>query len=148
MNYFNILSISDDRRWLVIYIILMGILAFVAFGHLSNHPLDGDDFEYIDDAAAAIQNPSHLFSTDNKLPGRPFVDAVFFVAHILWDKNPAAYHALLIGLHLLASIRLVQTFGLFGSSAPVSMIGGAFFCSKPAAFAMYSGYRVWDIRLH
>lgn len=117
-----------------IYIVLMGILACIAYGHLPGLPLEGDDREYLADAETVLQDPSRLFSPENIHPGRPVVQIVFIVGHILWGKNPAAYHGLLVALHFFASIRLFQTFKLSGTNTPVSMLSGAFFLLYTASF--------------
>ena len=112
----------------------MGILACIAYSHLPYLPLEGEDSEYMADAETVWQNPSRLFSPENVHPGRPVVQIVFIVGHILWGKNPAAYHGLLVALHFFASIRLFQTFVLSGANTPVSMLSGAFFLLYAASF--------------
>ena len=86
------------------------------------------------DAETVWQNPSRLFSPENVHPGRPVVQIVFLIGHVLWGKNPAAYHGLLVALHFFASIRLFQTFKLCGANTPVSMLSGAFFLLYAASF--------------
>ena len=112
----------------------MGILACIAYGHLLGLPIESEDGEYMADAETVLQDPSRLFSPENIHPGRPVVQIVFIVGHILWGKNPAAYHGLLVALHFFASIRLFQTFVLSGANTPVSMLSGAFFLLYAASF--------------
>ena len=112
----------------------MGILACIAYSHLPYLPIEGEDSEYMADAETVWQNPSRLFSPENVHPGRPVVQIVFIVGHVLWGKNPAAYHGLLVALHFFASIRLFQTFKLCGANTPVSMLSGAFFLLYAASF--------------
>ena len=124
-----------DNKWAFpIYIVLMGILACIAYSHLPGLPIEGEDSEYMADAETVWQNPSRLFSPENVHPGRPVVQIVFIVGHVLWGKNPTAYHGLLVALHLFASIRLFQTFVLSGVNTPVSMLSGAFFLLYAASF--------------
>ena len=124
-----------DNKWTFpIYIVLMGILACIAYSHLPYLPLEGEDSEYMADAETVLQNPSRLFSPENVHPGRPVVQIVFIVGHVLWGKNPAAYHVLLVALHFFASIRLFQTFKLSGANTLVSMLSGAFFLLYAASF--------------
>ncbi len=124
-----------DNKWAFpIYIVSMGILACIAYSHLPYLPIEGEDSEYMADAETVWQNPSRLFSPENVHPGRPVVQIVFIVGHVLWGKNPAAYHGLLVALHLFASIRLFQTFVLSGANTPVSMLSGAFFLLYAASF--------------
>ncbi len=124
-----------DNKWTSpIYIVLMGILAGIAYSHLPTLPLEGEDSEYMADAETVLQNPSRLFSPENVHPGRPVVQIVFIVGHVLWGKNPAAYHVLLVALHFFASIRLFQAFKLSGANTLVSMLSGAFFLLYAASF--------------
>ena len=126
---------ETNRKWaLPIYIVSMGILACIAYGHLPGLPIEGEDGEYMADAETVLQDPSRLFSPENIHPGRPVVQIVFIIGHILWGKNPAAYHGLLVALHFFASIRLFQTFVLSGANTPVSMLSGAFFLLYAASF--------------
>ena len=117
-----------------IYIVLMGILACIAYSHLLDLPIESEDSQYMADAETVWQNPSRLFSPENVHPGRPVVQIVFIVGHILWGKNPAAYHGLLVAFHFFASIRLFQTFKLSGANTPVSMLSGAIFLLYAASF--------------
>ena len=124
-----------DNKWTFpIYIVLMGILACIAYSHLPYLPIEGEDSEYMADAETVWQNPSRLFSPENVHPGRPVVQIVFLVGHVLWGKSPVAYHGLLVALHFFASIRLFQTFKLSGANTPVSMLSGAFFLLYAASF--------------
>lgn len=124
-----------NRKWAFpIYIVLMGILVCIAYSHLPGLPIESEDSEYMADAETVWQNPSRLFSPENVHPGRPVVQIVFIVGHILWGKNPAAYHGLLVALHFFASIRLFQTFKLSGANTPVSMLSGAIFLLYAASF--------------
>ena len=124
----------DNKSAFPIYIVLMGILACIAYSHLPSLPIEGEDSEYMADAETVWNNPSRLFSPENVHPGRPVVQIVFIVGHVLWGKNPAAYHGLLVALHLFASIRLFQTFKLSGANTPVSMLSGAIFLLYAASF--------------
>ncbi len=124
-----------DNKWIFpIYIVLMGILAGIAYNHLPTLPLESEDSEYMADAETVLQNPSRLFSPENVHPGRPVVQIVFIVGHVLWGKNPAAYHVLLVALHFFASIRLFQAFKLSGANTLVSMLSSAFFLLYAASF--------------
>ena len=126
---------DTNRKWAFpIYIVLMGILACIAYSHLPYLPIESEDSEYMADAETVWQNPSRLFSPENVHPGRPVVQIVFIVGHVLWGKNPVAYHGLLVVLHFLASIRLFQTFKLSGVNTPVSMLSGAIFLLYAASF--------------
>ena len=135
MAFENETSKILNNKWAFpIYIVSMGILACIAYGHLLGLPIEGEDGEYMADAETVLQDPSRLFSPENIHPGRPVVQIVFIIGHILWGKNPAAYHGLLIALHFFASIRLFQTFVLSGVNTPVSMLSGAFFLLYAANF--------------
>ena len=135
MGLYMTLENKINWKWAFpIYIVSMGILACIAYGHLPGLPIEGEDSEYMADAETVWQNPSRLFSAENVHPGRPVVQIVFIVGHILWGKNPVAYHGLLVALHFFASIRLFQTFKLSGANTPVSMLSGAIFLLYAASF--------------
>ena len=124
-----------DNKWTFpIYIVLMGILACIAYSHLFNHAFSTDDFEHIADVEAILEDPTRLFSPEHHHHGRPVVDIVLLIGYVLWGKNPGAFHALTLALHFLVSLRLVQTFRLFGASTPVSMLAGIFFLLYAANF--------------
>ena len=124
-----------DNKWAFpIYIVSMGILACIAYGHLFNHAFFTDDFEHIADVEAILEEPTRLFSPEHHFHGRPLVDVVLLIGYVLWGKNPGAYHTLIVALHFLVSLRLMQTFRLFGTSTPVSMLAGAFFLLYTANF--------------
>ena len=124
-----------DNKWTFpICIVSMGILACVAYSHLLYHPFSTDDFEHIADVEAILEEPTRLFSPEYHYHGRPLVDIVFLIGYVLWGKNPGAYHALTIAFHFLVSLRLMQTFRLFGASTLVSMLAGAFFLLYAANF--------------
>lgn len=116
------------------YIVAMGLLACIAYGHLFSHPFNTDTFEHIADVEAILEDPTRLFSPEYHFHGRPLLDIVFLIGYVLWGKNPGAYHALAITLHFLVSLRLVQTFKLFGASTPVSMLAGGIFLLYAANF--------------
>ena len=118
-----------NNKWTFpIYIVLMSILACLAYGHLFNHPFSTDDWKHIADVEAILEDPTRLFSPEHHYHGRPLVDIVLLIGYVFGGKNPEAYHALTIALHFLVSLRLMQTFRLFGASTSVSMLAGAFFC--------------------
>ena len=124
-----------DNKWTFpIYIVLMGILACIAYSHLLDHTFSTDDFEHIADVEAILEDPTRLFSPEHHYHGRPLVDIVLLIGYVLWGKNPEAYHALTIAFHFLVSLRLMQTFRLFGASTTVSMLAGAFFLLYAANF--------------
>ena len=126
--------ILSNKSIFPIYIVLMGILACIAYSHLFNHPFGTDDFEHIADVEAILEDPTRLFSPEYHFHGRPLVDIVLLIGYVLWGKNPGAYHALTIALHFFVSLRLMQTFRLFGASTTVSMLAGAFFLLYAANF--------------
>ena len=124
-----------DNKWsFPIYIVLMGILACIAYSHLFDHDFSTDDFKHIATVEAILEDPTRLFSPEHHHHGRPLVDIVLLIGYILWGKNPGAYHALTLALHFLVSLRLVQTFRLFGASTSVSMLAGVFFLLYAANF--------------
>ena len=127
-------ALRDTRTTWIGYAILLGLLASVAYGGLATQALDTDDFEYLRDAAATSQDLSLLFSADRELPGRPIAEIFFLLGHTLWGTNPAPYHLLLVGLHLLTSLLLAQTFRRLGADLELSLAGGVLFLINVAHF--------------
>ena len=124
-----------DNKWTFpIYIVLMGILACIAYGHLFDHAFSTDDFKHIATVEAILEDPTRLFSPEYHYHGRPLVDIVLLIGYVLWGKNPGAYHILTLVLHFFVSLRLMQTFKLFGASTLVSMLAGVFFLLYAANF--------------
>lgn len=124
----------DNKSAFPIYIVLMGILACIAYSHLFDHDFSTDDFKHMATVEALLDEPTRLFSPEHHFHGRPLVDIVFLIGYVLWGKNPGAYHALIVALHFLVSLRLMQTFKFFGASTLVSMLAGAFFLLYAANF--------------
>lgn len=127
-------ALHDNRTTWIGYALLLGLLAAVAYGSLAKQALDSDDFEYLRDAAAAGQNLSLLFSSDRELPGRPLAEVIFLLGHSLWGQNPLPYHLLVVGLHLLTSLLLAQTFRRLGADLELSLAGGLLFLLNVAHF--------------
>ena len=124
----------NNKSIFLTYIVLMGILVCIAYGHLFNHAFGTDDFKHIVDVEAILEEPTRLFSPEYHFHGRPLVDIVLLIGYVFWGKNPGAYHALIVALHFLVSLRLMQTFKFFGASTLVSMLAGVFFLLYAANF--------------
>ena len=112
-------ALRDTRTTWTIYALLLGLLTAVAYGGLAAQALDTDDFEYLRDAAAGAQDLSLLFSDARELSGRPVAEIVFLLGHSLWGAEPAAFHLLVVALHLLTSLLLAQTFRRLGADLKV-----------------------------
>ena len=124
-----------NNKWTFpIYIVLMGILACIAYSHLPGLPIEGEDSEYMADAETVWNNPSRLFSPENVHPGRPVVQIVFIVGHVLLGQKSRCLPWIARCPSPFASIRLFQTFVLSGVNTPVSMLSGAFFLLYAASF--------------
>jgi hypothetical protein len=84
---------------------LMVLIAFLAFGNLSEHLFEGDDFEYVQEVGAAREDLSMLFADERILPGRPVVDLLFlFILKMEWG-TPAFFHVFVVLLHFCLHIR-------------------------------------------
>ena len=129
-----VFQISEGRITTCICVIGAILLAAATFGSLSGHLFEGDDFEVLSDAAAAWEDLSHLLSADRSLPGRPTAEIVFLLTQVVWGNNPAAYHTLLVGLHLAASLLLACTFRRLGVDLELSLLGALFFLMNVAHF--------------
>ncbi len=110
------------------------VLAIVAFGNMSAHLFEGDDFEYVKEIAAARQNLSQLFSHERTLPGRPAVDLVFFIIHAIGGEHPAPFHIAVVCLHLLAAMLLSHTFQKLGADRELSLLSTGLFLVNVASF--------------
>jgi tetratricopeptide (TPR) repeat protein len=128
------LFLRENRSNWLLYALLLAALSFASFGSLLTHPFSTDDFAYLSDATALRQDPAHLLSDEQALPGRPVVSIVFLLTHIVAGSSPAPYHLLLIVLHLAASILLAFSFRRLGASLELSMLGGLLFSINVAHF--------------
>ncbi|MCZ6634269.1 MAG: tetratricopeptide repeat protein [bacterium] len=119
-----------------IYVILMVLLAVVAFGNLGTYDFwDGwDDWDQMADLAMASKDFSYLFSQSRLYDVRPPVDLVFLGGYFLWGEDPAAFHILHIGLHLLASLVVVFVVYRLGLDLELSLLSGLFFLVNVAHF--------------
>ena len=106
-------DIPDIRRTYVIYTILVTLLTATTFGSLASHLFGTDDHEWLKEVPVAFENPSAYFSPNRQNPIRPPVDFLFALGYLAWGDNPAAFHILQVGLHLLISLLLVYTFRCF-----------------------------------
>ena len=76
-----------DNKWTFpIYIVLMGILACIAYGHLFNHAFSTDDWKHIADVEAILEDPTRLFSPEHHYHGRPLVDIVLLIGYVFGAK--------------------------------------------------------------
>jgi tetratricopeptide (TPR) repeat protein len=128
------IALRDTHTTWLAYALVLGLLAAIAYRGMSALALDTDDFEYLRDAAAASQDLALLFSTDRVLPGRPVAEIFFLLGHSLWGQNAAPYHLLLVGLHVLTSLLLAQTFRRLGADLELSLAGGLLFLLNVAHF--------------
>ena len=126
--------LRENRRTYLFYTLLLTFLALAAFGGLSQQLFDSDDFELLADASAASQDLSLFFSADRELPGRPVTELLFVGAYALWGDDPAGYHMLLVGLHLIASLLLAFTCRRLGADLELSLLAGLLFLVDVAHF--------------
>ena len=129
-------DLKENRYTYGIYVVLMSVLALLAFGNLrTHHFLDGwDDWDMMADMRVIAQDPSMLFSANRVYEVRPPVDLVFLSGYFIWGENPAAYHMLQIVLHLLACLLAVYVFRRLGANLEVSLLGGLLFLINAAHF--------------
>ena len=129
-------DLKENRYTYGIYVVLMSVLAMVAFGNLrTHHFLDGwDDWDMMADMRVIAQDPSMLFSASRIYDVRPPADLVFLSGYFIWGENPAAYHMLQIVLHLFASLLAVYVFRRLGAHLELSLLGGLLFLINAAHF--------------
>jgi len=127
-------ALRENSLTYFFYALLLTFLALAAFGGLAQHLFDADDFELLADASSVRQDLSLLLSPDRQLPGRPVTEFLLVGAYALWDEDPAGYHLLLVGLHLVASLLLAFACRRLGADLELSLMAGLFFLVNVAHF--------------
>ena len=130
----SILGLRENLSTWCLYGLLMAGLTFGAFGNLSTHLFDGEDTQYLRDAAVSQRDFSFVTSPDRIYPGRPTFNLYLWVAYKLFEDDPAGYHNLQVCLHLAVSLLLAFTFRRLGSNFELSLIGGLLFLLNVAHF--------------
>ncbi len=129
-------NLPDNYRCYVMFFAFLGLIACVMYGSTPDLMMDTDDGDYFAEAATAIKNPAHLFSSD-RLPsamGRPVIDLVFLIDYALWETNLTLYHYQVVVAHFLAAILLTVVFRRFGASVELSFLGALLFFINVAHF--------------
>ncbi|MCZ6635187.1 MAG: tetratricopeptide repeat protein [bacterium] len=122
-----------DLYMTVGYILMMGLLAYATFGSLAKYGFVFEDQVVVQGAEIVLTNPLYIFWTEDwpdhlpNFPGRPTVSLTLAFGRMLLGENPAGYHLLLVGLHLMASLLLAYTACRLGMDLTLSLIGGLFF---------------------
>ena len=118
------------------YAAAMVLLAWIAFGNLSTHPLDTDDHGFLELASVAQGDLSHLFSRTGDRTIRPLHDLAYVVGYVFWKDNPAPYHKLQVVLHLVCSLLLAFTFRRFGIGLELSLLASLLFLMKCSRYLL------------
>ncbi len=113
-----------------IFTLLLALLTLAAFGGLSTHRFDADDLDYLKQAAATESlSPATAFPF-----GRPTTELLFLLGYELWQDSPAAYHQLLVALHLVASLLLAATLRQLGIGLERALLTALLFGVNVAHF--------------
>ena len=131
-----IFQIPNRQTTWLLFAALMVVLSGITFGSLSAHLINafGDEQDLIRDVKILTENPAYLFSPQRSAAVRPPVDLVFLIAYSLWGENPAGYHLLQIGLHLIASLLLAITMFRLGADLEFSLLSALLFLLNVAHF--------------
>ena len=88
---------------------LLCLIAGLCFGNLRTHLLDTHDAETFHDHLQIQQDWTFFFSADKQqASGRPFAEAVKYLAFLFFGNNPAAFHLLVVAIHTLAAWLLAR----------------------------------------
>ncbi|MCZ6634770.1 MAG: tetratricopeptide repeat protein [bacterium] len=131
-----IFQIPAHRSITPVFALLIVLLAWAAFSGLSAHPLNaiGDDQETLHDLSLISSHPDRFFSKQRQAPIRPSVDLVLLSGYLLWGKDPAGYHLLLVGLHSIAALLLFHALLRLDTDRELALVSALLFFLNVAHF--------------
>ena len=125
---------TTSRTWLA-YIALVALLTALCFSGVADLGLDTHDADTFRDHERIARDFSFFFSPDKEqASGRPFAEAVKYLAYLAWGNDPDVFHLLVVFFHALASLLLARTAHHLGASLGLSMLGGLLFLVNVAHF--------------
>ena len=127
MDKVNLKTNTAQSIWWI-YTLLLLAITWLYFGNLVHHGLDAHDNQTFRDNLAMAADPLHFFSLDKAQPsGRPTAELFKFAAFLIGGNNPAFFHLLPIGLHLLASLFLARLIYHLYSDLRIGLMTGFLF---------------------
>ena len=131
----SVFNLSSTPRTWGLYALLLAALTWACFGNLRFHLLETHDFETFRDNAKVSADFAYFFSAEKEqASGRLLHEFSMWLAHVAWGQNPAAFHLLVVALHLAASLLLCRTFMRAGADLELSMLAGLLFLLNVAHF--------------
>lgn len=125
----------DELRVWLLYVAAMAALTWVAFGGLRLHQLDTHDAESFADHLRIEQDGSYFFSPDKEqATGRLFADAVKYATFLVFGNDAAAFHLLVVAVHMLAALLLALLLRRMGLAIEWALCAGLLFLLNVAHF--------------
>lgn len=113
----------------------MGVVSILTFYNLPDLRFDTHDNEFIVNSAHLLDGfSSALFLENPEIQGRPTFNLYIWFAFKFCGQDPARYHILQTGLHLLASLLLALCVRRLGGAFELSLIAGLLFLMNVAHF--------------
>lgn len=112
--------------WLL-YALTLCILCAIAYSGVVDLPLDPDDQAFVGDAREVLAGSLSPFDPDRQFAGRPLTDLVFMIGYLTWGEHSAAFHVLLVVLHVCAAFVTGWTLVRLGFPPLVGLLAGALF---------------------
>ena len=131
----SVFNLSPTPRTWTAYTLLLGVLTCLCFGNLRFHLLETHDSETFRDNAKVSADFVYFFSDQKEqASGRLLHEFCMWLAHLAWGQNPAAFHLLVVALHLVASLLLCRVFIRAGADLELSMLASLLFLLNVAHF--------------
>ena len=121
------LHLPDTRQTRYIFSGLAILITLTMYWGMTGHLFDADDMEYLKDTQRVWEEPARFFSAQRAFPGRPIVEMVFLLVYPIFGENPAAYHLLLIGLHIFVGLFLGHVLRQLGVRFDLSLLASFLF---------------------
>jgi hypothetical protein len=110
------------------FLAFVGIVCWIVFGNLVNHPLDIHDADLFEDNISISEDFSHFFSPDKKVAGgRPLTELVRWAAYLAFGNDPKWFHLLGVFFHACSSILVAIFLQRLGATLSLSFITGSLF---------------------
>ncbi|MBI2505224.1 MAG: tetratricopeptide repeat protein [Candidatus Latescibacteria bacterium] len=124
----SLLPLEDRPRTWYLYGLLLCLIGALIFGNLYTHLLDTHDAETFQDHLRIQQDWHYFFSPDKaQASGRPFAEAVKYLAFLAWGNHPGVFHLLVVAAHVLASLLWAWACRRLGLNLGLSLLTGLLF---------------------
>ena len=129
----TLFPLTDDARTWSIYVAIAMLTTGLYFSHITAHPFDKDDADYLATAALMSENFFAFLQSDQSY-GRPLVHIFIWIAYLCFGDDPFALHLLGLLVHTAASVLLALTCRRLGLNMELSLIAGLLFLVSVAHF--------------